>query len=286
MEINHYEKRWGGVPRPAIWRRGQLVLVLAIARLVVSCGGDSSSKPPAAPALRVAAAANVVAPLVRIHRAFTQKTGQPVELIIGASGKLSAQIQQGAPYHLLVSADLDFPQQLLALGQARAPLLEYARGRLVLWSHRPRDLGMGLAILDDPEVQRIALANPATAPYGRAAKSLLLAQGHWARLQSKLVFGESIAQTNQYIQSGSCQLGLTAQSAVIQPGMPAVGSWMFLDTLLYPPLAQAAIGTRYGYRTQPATVQAYLQFLTSPLAREIWQSYGYLPPAPVRPGNH
>ena len=141
--------------------------------------------------------------------------------------KLTAQIKQGAPFDIFVSADMKYPQDLFESSFSKEPPWVYALGKLVLWS-KGRKLESVRSALQDSGVQHIAIANPMTAPYGKAAKEVLVKYHLWDEIQPKLVFGESISQTNQFIQSGAADFGFTAKSIVMAPQMQtlAVG-WIF-----------------------------------------------------------
>jgi molybdate transport system substrate-binding protein len=228
----------------------------------------------------VAAAANLIYVLEPLDAAFAQADpGVVVTREIGASGNLVAQITQGAPYDVFLSADLEFPQKLVATGAADGPsLITFAVGRLVLWTLRP---GLPLpsveAVVRNPAVARIALANPRAAPYGRAAEEVLAKLGVESAARPKLVFAENISQTAQYVASGNVDAGFVALSLVRSPKLPDRGRWLEIPPSLYAPLAQGAVLTRRG-AANPAA-RRYLNFLHSPAARAILTQFGYaLPP--------
>jgi molybdate transport system substrate-binding protein len=200
----------------------------------------------------------------------------------GSSGNFFAQIQQGAPFDVFLSADRRYPEELILAGAAVTnSLVHYANGQIVLWTTRSNlVVTNGLTILNGLGVRHVALASPEHAPYGRAARAALEKAGLWKSLQPKLVLGENIAQAAQYVQSGSAEVGLVALSLVSAPKLKAVGQWWLVPQENYPVLEQAAVLTRHG-RTN-ALAQAYLEFLSSPAGREILDRHGFgrpgLPP--------
>ena len=236
--------------------------------ILLGCDG------PAKDRLAIATAANMQFAMSELTTAFTAETGIECETIIGSSGKLTAQIQEGAPFDILVSADLKYPREILRNGFAEEPPISYAYGRLVLWTVAD-DLPAELASLENPAVRHIALANPATAPYGAAALQVLQTLGLAGPLEKKLVYGESIAQTNQFITSAAAELGFTALSVVRSPSMRNRGRWVVVDRDWYDPIAQGIIVLN----NRPAAVQdrarRFRDFLLSPTARVILRDYGY-----------
>lgn len=228
--------------------------------------------------LRVAVAANAQFVVEQLKAAFQKKTGTPVELIVSSSGKLTTQIQQGAPYDVFLSADMEYPQTLHKAGLTTAAPVVYAHGSLVLWTLGDLPLTADLKILSNPTVRHIAIANPATAPYGKAAVSFLT---HIKRLtppvKAKIVYGESIAQVNQYVLTGAAEIGFTAKSVVLDPILTKRGHWIDLPTTGYSPIAQGVVVLK---RTgQPKAARQFVQFLRSPDARRILQQFGYRSPA-------
>jgi molybdate transport system substrate-binding protein len=230
------------------------------------------------PLLRVAAAANVQFALEEMVPFFEKETGIQVELNIGSSGKLSTQIAAGAPFHVFISADTAYPDTLVKMGQSGGKPLVYAQGSLVLWSTKVKNKAeLSIDFLKSKDLKKLAIANPITAPYGRAAMVFLKNKKLSNPLQPKLVQGESIAQTNQYILSGACEAGITAKSSVLAPAMRGQGHWIELKEG-YAPIRQAAMVTKFGKKQLPAQSKAFIAFLLSPKAQEIWTRYGYTKP--------
>lgn len=229
-----------------------------------------------AQSLRVAVAANAQFVMEQIKTAFQKKSGIAVESIVSSSGKLTTQIQQGAPYDVFLSADMDYPQTLHKEGLTTAAPVVYAYGSLVLWTAGDLPVSADLNVLSDPAVRHIAMANPATAPYGEAALGFLKAKKKLDPIQSKIVYGESIAQVNQYILSGAAEVGFTAKSVVLDPSLSKRGHWVDLPTTGYSPIAQGVVVLK---RTmQPKAAAQFLQFLRSPEARRILRQFGYRSP--------
>lgn len=193
--------------------------------------------------LRVAAAADLQPILPAILAAYQQQTGRAVIVSYQSSATLTAQIENGAPFDLFLSADLSFPQRIIreGLADSAAPTL-YARGSLVLWTRKdsryPRPT---LETLKDPRLRSIAIANPDHAPYGRAAMALLNRVGLLQVLRPKLVTAENIAQTAQFVNSGNAELGLLSLTSALTPRLKEVGSYYLIPRDLYPPIEQGAV---------------------------------------------
>ena len=225
--------------------------------------------------LTIATAANVQFAMEALEKAFEEESGIDVETIFSSSGKLTAQISQGAPYDVLISANRKYPEYLLEEGHATAPIQTYAHGKLVLWSNIPDLMLKDLSILNTPLIGKIAVANPKNAPYGIAAMEALKSLPFFEAIEDKLVFGESIAQTNQYILSGACELGFTAQSVVKAPQVQTLGRWIEIDTSLHQAIEQAMVITNYGKENHPIATQQFFEFMQSEKAQSILETYGY-----------
>ena len=229
-------------------------------------------------AVSVAAAANLVHVLDALRVEFKRVAPDiAVTTATGASGSLYAQIKNGAPFDVFLSADTDFPRQAVAGGLAEgATLRTFATGRLVLWTTRA-DLELEdiAAVVRNPRVGKIAIAQPKTAPYGRAAQAALEQLGAWQDAQPKLVVGESITQTAQFVETGNAEAGFVALSLVISPALAKKGHWMEVPPARYASvsLEHTAVLTRRG-AVNPAARQ-YLDFLTRPAAQKILRDHGY-----------
>ncbi len=245
----------------------KLLLPIVFA-LLVSCGNNERDQ-----GLTIAVAANMQFAMEEIAIAFTEETGQPCKMIIGSSGKLTAQIVEGAPFDVLVSADMKYPQSLHDSGLAETDPEVYAYGSLVLWTLND-SLNLSMTALKSEEVAHIALANPRTAPYGVAAEDVLKQYGIYEEVRDKLVFGESIAQTNQFITSGAAEAGFTALSVVLSPQMKGRGQWIAPDPASYRPISQGMVVIR---RDEGSNIQglAFRDFVFSERAKEILIQYGY-----------
>jgi molybdate transport system substrate-binding protein len=175
-----------------------------------------------------------------------------------------------------MSADISFPEQLLEQNHAVAPVMPYALGRLVLWM--PAKKGKTIEMLDllDPSIGKITIANPRHAPYGARGKEALMHLGLWDTLQSKLVFGENISQSAQFVQTGNAQAGLIALSLVLHPRMQAEGAYVLIPAEYHLPLLQAMVVTRKG-GSNPA-VKKFVNYLQSKEALKILARYGFTPP--------
>lgn len=234
-----------------------------------------------AASVSIAAASDLVFCLEALHAAFRQVEPQvKLQTATGSSGNFFAQIRHGAPYDVFLSADLHYPRELIAAGAADgASLTRYAVGRIVLWTLRSDlDLSAPGQLVRDARVQRFAIANPAHAPYGRAAREALEHAGVWRDIQPKLVLGENIAQAAQFVQTGNADAGIVALSLVLAPKNAGVGRWVEISAERHAPLEQGVVLTRRG-AANPAAGR-YLAFLRSPAAREIFERYGFRLPTP------
>lgn len=268
-------------------RRILLILILFSSSVI----RHSSFGAGASPTVSIAAASDLVYCLEALHAAFLQIENPPsktenltaLTVTTGSSGNFFAQIKHGAPYDIFLSADLSYPRALITARLADpASLTSYAIGRLVLWTaHRELDIAAPASVVRDARVKKFAIANPAHAPYGRAAQQTLEKLGVWSTAQPKLVLGENISQTAQFVQTGNADAGLVALSLVLAPPLRDVGRWHEIPAGLHEPLEQAAVLTLRG-AANPAAVR-YLAFLRSPAAREIFDRFGFrLPSADAR----
>lgn len=231
--------------------------------------------------ITVAAAADMSAALPQIVEAYQKKTGQTVKLSFGASGNLTNQIRNGAPFDIFFSADEAYPQQLIAEGLAsKDTLYRYAVGQLVLWvpSDSTIDLPrLGMQALLDPSVKKISIANPATAPYGRAAEAALRHFAIYDQVSTRLVVGENVSQAAQFVESGNAQAGLIAFSRALAPAMKNKGRYWTVPLDAYPTLNQAAVVISKS--KQPDAARRFLEFLRTPEATSLLTTYGFSLPA-------
>lgn len=203
-----------------------------------------------------------------MSEAFEHNTGVKTELIVGASGKLTAQIIAGAPYDLFISADARYPQRLQEAGKLAESPRVFARGSLVLWTTRP---GVALSLDAVSATARLAIANPAVAPYGRLADSLLqLRSDYPEKLAPQLVYGESISQVNRFVLTGAATSGLTARSSILAPRLKGRGT--YLD--FYPEASIPQTSCVLSGQRQEAA-QRLQAFLFSAEGQSILAAYGY-----------
>lgn len=250
------------------------LLLAGCAAQVMPLQTPNSDTATSAPDLTVAAAADLQFAFADMEIAFEQQAGKKVTMVYGSTGQLVQQIENGAPYDLLAAANISYIDQLVEEGLARKDSIAiYARGHLVLAVNRAS--GIQVKTLNDllsTEVQYVAIANPDHAPYGMAAKQVLQSTGLWDALQSKLVLGENIRQTLQYLQAGDAQAGIIALSLADVPEI----SWTLIDDDLYQPLDQAlAILTS---SQQPELAAEFVQFINSENGRQIMRKYKFLLP--------
>jgi molybdate transport system substrate-binding protein len=224
----------------------------------------------------IATAANVQYVMQDIKKEFEKESGKPVEIVVSSSGKLTTQIREGAPFDVFVSADTKYPQEIFEKGGSEEAPKIYAYGTLVMWSKDLPAADLNPDILATEKIKKIAIPNPRVAPYGEAAIQVLENHKSFAQIKSKLVYGESIAQTAQYISSGTAEAGFNALSIVLSPEMKGKGNWVVVDSSLYKPIAQAAILLRHSDNSpKKKTSEAFYNFLFSPKAKAIFKKYGY-----------
>jgi len=224
----------------------------------------------------VAVAANFTAPMQAIAAGFEKDTGHKVQASFGATGKFYAQIRNGAPFEVLLAADDETAARLTKDNAAVADSqFTYAIGKLVLWSAKSAIVDGAGAVLKAGGFNHLAIANPKLAPYGAAAVEVMKGLGVYASIQPKIVTGESIAQTHQFISSGNALLGFVALSQVLKDGKIEGSSWIVPATL-YAPIRQDAVILEKG-RGKPAA-QALMQYLKSDKAKAVIRSFGYALP--------
>lgn len=223
--------------------------------------------------LTIATAANVQFAMQEVVAEFTKETGIETEIIQGSSGKLLAQIMEGAPYDVFVSANMKYPNTLFEAGKTEEKPAIYAFGKLVLWSIKS-GIEPSLKILSTDSIRHIAMANPKTAPYGVATEELLKHYGIYSQIKEKLVFGEGIGQTNQFINSGAADIGFTSMSVVMSTKLETKGKWIALDSASYTAIAQGVVVIKKeGTNTELA--QEFYRFLFSDKAKTVLKKYGY-----------
>ncbi len=245
----------------------RLYLLGILIILSISCKQKQDSK------LTIAVASNMQFAIKELSKTFTEQTGIVCDLVISSSGKLTAQIKEGAPFDIFVSADEKYPTELFETGFTNGAPKIYGYGKLVLWSMY-QDINPSLDILNTPSIRYIAMANPKTAPYGIASVEVLKKHNLYKEIQDKLVYGESISQTNQFIVSKSAEIGFTSKSVVLSSQIKNKGKWIPLSEKDYSKIAQAVVIIKQTYRTQKKAEKFY-NFLSSISAKKILENYGY-----------
>jgi molybdate transport system substrate-binding protein len=237
--------------------------------------------------ITVAAAADLNFALKEIAQKYETKTGVKVKVTFGSSGNFFSAIQNGAPYDVYFSADVDYPKQLEAAGLTEpGTMYEYAVGRLVLWAPKdsPLDVTLGMKLLGDARVRKIAIANPKHAPYGRAAVAAMKSAGVFEKAEARLVLGENISQTAQFVQTGNADVGLLALSLVSHPsnisqgGAPAMsptmqGKYWLVPAETYPAIRQAAVVMKASRHKGEA--KQFLEYVKSDEAQAIFKKNGF-----------
>lgn len=226
--------------------------------------------------VRVAAAADAKFAMTDLAGQFEKQTGTKVDVTYGSSGNFLAQLRNGAPFDLFFSADIDYPRKLQAGGLAEpGTLFPYAVGRIVIWAPPDAKLEVakqGWKALLDPSVQKIAIANPGHAPYGRAAVAALQKAGIYDQVKPKLVYGENISQAAQFVQSGNAQAGIVAMSLAVSPAMKDGQRWE-IPADMHPAIEQAVIVLKNAKNKDQA--KAFLEFVKSPVGRATLALYGF-----------
>jgi molybdate transport system substrate-binding protein len=239
-------------------------------------GGETAAPRPAdSTPLRVAGAANLVKVMEEIVPRFEKETGAEVDFIPGSSGKLAAQLEEGAPFDLFLSANIKFADDASASGECLADSKKiYARGHLVMWSKEgARDEPpAGLDGLADDRYETIAVAQPDQAPYGAAARASLEKLGAWKKIEKRVIYGSSLEETIKLVESGNAEVGLIALSQAIR----SRGKYVEVPDHLHEPLDQALVVCKNG--KQQALARRFVDFMATPEIQELMKSYGYTIP--------
>ena len=226
--------------------------------------------------LTIAAAADLQPVMQEIAARFEKTTGKHVILSFGSSGNFFTQIQNGAPFDLFFSADIEYPRKLEAAGlTAPGSLYRYATGKIAVWTRKASniDLDQGLKVVGDSAVTKLAIANPAHAPYGRAAEAALRKSGLWEKVEKKLVLGENISQTAQFVESGNAEVGIIALSLALSPAMNNQGKYFIIPQELYPQLQQAGVILKSSRHLEIAN--RFMNFLKGAEAKALLKEYGF-----------
>ena len=225
--------------------------------------------------LRVAVAANAQFVMKALQADFKKKTGIETEMIAGSSGKLTAQIKNGAPYDLFLSADMDFPKALYDEGFGIDPPKVYALGSLIVCSTSDFDVKNWRSLLTATKTNKIAIASPVLAPYGAAAKQALRHYRLWDKISTKIVFGESISQVNTYISAGVVSFGFTTEALIHESPDAAKLKWVKIDHKAYEQIQQGMLILAHAKKGNYDKALKFFNYLQSPAARQLFVKNGY-----------
>ena len=256
-------------------RRVATVVILAFLLTLTGCTRPTPSSPQdASRPLTVAAAADLQSAFAEIGRKFEERTGQKVVFTFGSSGNLAKQIENGAPIDVFAAANVEYVEGLKNKGLVIPETVQlYAVGRIVLARNKAAEVDVRtLAGLLDPRVKKIAIANPDHAPYGLAAKQALISAGVWDRIQPKLVLGENIRQTLQFVQTGNAEAGIVALSIA---GAPEI-SYTLIDDRLHSPLKQALAVVKS--TPDEKSAREFVALVRGPEGRQMMRKYGFALP--------
>ncbi|MBB5637988.1 molybdate transport system substrate-binding protein [Pedobacter cryoconitis] len=231
--------------------------------------------PAIAQPVRVAVAANAHFVLRKLADDFKKKTGVEVEIISGSSGKLTAQIKNGAPYDVFLSADMDFAQSVYTDGFALSKPRVYALGSLIVCSTTGAAVENWKTLIRDQKTGKIAIGNPTLAPYGKAAAQALNYYGLYHELSSRLVFGESISQVNTYVLKKVVNIGFTTESLVYELSPADQFKWQKIDVKAYAPIQQGAVLLKYAKNKNFVNNKRFYDYLFSAGAKAIFGQFGY-----------
>jgi molybdate transport system substrate-binding protein len=230
----------------------------------------------AAQEITVAAAADLQFAMQDVAARFQKETGKTVKVIYGSSGNFFQQIQNGAPFDMFFSANLDYPKKLEASGLTEpGSYYPYARGKIVIWVPKESkiDLSAGMQVLLNPAVKKIAIANPQHAPYGQAAVAAMQKENVYEKVKDKFVLGENISQTASFVVSGAADLGIVALSLALSPNMKDKGRYVEIPAGEYPSIEQACVILSSSKNKD--TARQFLSFIRTPAIGELLKSYGF-----------
>jgi molybdate transport system substrate-binding protein len=227
--------------------------------------------PADAAEVRIAAASDLNFAIKEIVAEFEKQTGHKVLLTLGSSGNFFAQIANGAPFDVYLSADIHYPRELEKAGHTiPGSIFVYGIGRIALWSSKV-DPERGMQLLLDPSVKRIAIANPQHAPYGKAAVAAMQHAKVYDRVKDKLVLGENISQAAQFVQSGAADVGVLALALALSEPMMRAGRFWTIPVESYPRMEQGAVLTRRA----GTAAREFMDWLRSPASKKILERYGF-----------
>lgn len=248
-------------------RKLSLIAVAVVGLILQRC---------AAQEITVAAAADLQFPMQDVAARFQKETGKTVKVIYGSSGNFFQQIQNGAPFDMFFSANLDYPKKLEAAGLTEpGSYYPYARGKIVIWAPKESkvDLSSGMQVLLNPAVKKIAIANPQHAPYGQAAVAAMQKENVYEKVKDKVVLGENISQTASFVVSGAADLGIVALSLALSPNMKDKGRYVEIPAGEYPPIEQACVILSSSKNKD--TARQFLSFIRTPATGELLKIYGF-----------
>ena len=226
--------------------------------------------------ITIAAAADLQFAMQDIADRFQKETGKTVKLIYGSSGNFFQQLQNGAPFDLFFSANLDYAKKLEAAKLTEPDsFYQYAKGKIVIWVPKDSklDVSSGLQVLLNPSIKKIAIANPQHAPYGQAAVTAMQTEHIYDKIQDKLVLGENISQTASFVVSGSADIGIVALSLAMSPNMKDRGRYAEIPSDEYPPIEQACV--ILGASKNKEVAKQFLSFIKRPAIGDVLKSYGF-----------
>lgn len=223
--------------------------------------------------LKVAVAANLQGVIKVLQKDFVRKTSIQIEPIVGSSGNLSNQIKNGAPFDVFLSADTNFPEELYQSGFCIGKPAIYALGSLIICSNQHLNFNHWEQLLQSNAIKKIALANPATAPYGKAAQEVLQKKGILKKIQPKIVYGESIAQVNIYLTTGVATVGFTTEALISDAANKKQLYWKRIDPETYQPIQQGMVILKHAGKNKQA--EQFFRYMQSASARTILKKYGY-----------
>lgn len=248
-------------------RRLSMIAVLAVGFISQLC---------AAQKVTVAAAADLQFAMQDVVARFQKETGKTVKLTYGSSGNFFQQFQNGAPFDMFFSANLDYPKKLEDAGLTEpGSYYQYARGKIVIWvpNGSKLDLGSDMKALLDPSVKKIAIANPKHAPYGHAAVAAMQKENVYEKVKDKFVLGENISQTASFVVSGAADVGIVALSLALSPNMKDRGRYVEVPTADYPPIEQACVILHSSKNKE--TAKEFLSFIKTAAVADTLKRYGF-----------
>jgi molybdate transport system substrate-binding protein len=248
-------------------RRQGLMAVLAVALVSPLCTAQE---------ITVAAAADLQFAMEDVAARFQKQTGKSVKVVYGSSGNFFQQIQNGAPFDVFFSANLEYAKKLEAAGSTEpGSYYEYAKGKIVMWvpNDSKLELKSGIRALLDPSVKKIAVANPQHAPYGQAAVAAMQKENVYEKVKDKFVLGENISQTAAFVLSGSADVAIVALSLALSPNMKDKGRYAEIPSDDYPPIEQACV--ILGSSKNKDTARQFVAFVKTAAVTEVLRSYGF-----------